>query len=62
MNISGSEPLNDVKSIEEAFKDVIDYLVIDEEKLSTVSSTIIDISTPEIKVLRKGDILEKINV
>lgn len=62
MNLSGSEPLNDLKSIEEAFKEVIDYLVIDEENLSTVSSTIIDVSSSEIKVLRKGDILEKINV
>ncbi len=62
MNISGDEPLNDLKSIEENFKDVIDYLVIDEETLSTVSSTILDISTITVKVLRKGELLEKLNV
>ena len=62
MNISGNMPLNDLKSIEESFGDVIDYLVIDEENLSTVSSTILDLSANDIKVLRKGDILEKINV
>ncbi len=62
MNISGDAPLNDLKSIEENFKDVIDYLVIDEENLSTVSSTILDISTSTIKILRNGDLLEKLNV
>jgi L-threonylcarbamoyladenylate synthase len=62
MNISGSKPLNDLKSIEENFSETIDYLVIDDEELSEVSSTIIDISTEDIKVLRKGDLLEKINV
>lgn len=62
MNISGQEPLNDLKTIEENFADEIDYLVIDEEVLSSVSSTVIDISEETMKVLRKGDILEKINV
>lgn len=62
MNLSGSAPLNDLISIEENFKDEIDYLVIDEEELSTVSSTVIDISTKDIKVLRKGELISKINV
>lgn len=62
MNISGSTPLNDIKSIEENFGDVIDYLVIDEEELSKVSSTILDVSTKKIKVLRKGELLEKLDV
>lgn len=62
MNISGSLPLNDLKSIEENFGEEIDYLVIDEENLSTVSSTILDVSTSIVKVLRKGDLLEKLNV
>ena len=53
MNISGSLPLNDLKSIEENFGEEIDYLVIDEENLSTVSSTILDVSTSIVKVLRK---------
>ena len=55
-------PLNDLKSIEENFGEEIDYLVIDEENLSTVSSTILDVSTSIVKVLRKGDLLEKLNV
>ncbi|MBQ8292982.1 MAG: threonylcarbamoyl-AMP synthase [Bacilli bacterium] len=62
MNLSGSAPLNDLESIEENFKDEIDYLVIDEEIQSKTSSTILDISTSEVKILRKGDLLEKINV
>lgn len=62
MNLSGKEPLNDIESIERNFSDEIDYLVIDEEQLSTVSSTILDISTNAVKVLRKGEIISKLNV
>ncbi len=62
MNISGSTPLNDLKSIEEGFSDVIDYLVIDEEKASNVSSTILDISTKDAKVIRVGELFKKIDV
>ncbi len=62
MNLSGESPLNDIKAIEENFEDEIDYLVIDEEQHSMVSSTILDVSTEKIKVLRKGELLEKINV
>lgn len=62
MNVSGSAPLNDLKSIEENFSQEIDYLVTDEENLSTVSSTILDISTKDVKVLRRGDLFLKLNV
>lgn len=62
MNLSGEEPLNDLTSIEENFKDVIDYLITNLESSSKISSTVLDISTEEIKVLRKGDLLSKINV
>lgn len=62
MNLSGEEPLNDLESIEQHFKNQIDYLVVDQEQFSKISSTVLDISTKEIKILRKGDLLEKINV
>lgn len=62
MNLSGEEPLNDLESIEKYFENEIDYLVIDQEESSKVSSTVLDISTKEIKILRKGSLFEKINV
>lgn len=62
MNLSGEEPLNDLGSIEKYFGNEIDYLVIDQEKFSKVSSTVLDISTNEMKILRKGSLFTKINV
>lgn len=56
VNISGSAPINDVEEIIKHFSDEIDYIVIDKEKTSNVSSTIIDVSSSNIKVIRQGDI------
>ncbi len=56
INISGSAPLNNIIDIEKEFKDKIDYLIIDEEKTSNVSSTVLSIIDEEIKVLRQGQI------
>ena len=56
VNISGSEPLNNVDDIIKHFKDEIDYLVIDKENTSNISSTVIDVSTDNYKILRQGDI------
>ena len=60
INISGQESINDITEIEEKFSDYIDYLVTDLHELSSVSSTVVDVSQSEIKILRQGDI--KINV
>ena len=38
------------------FGDNIDYIIEDLEEKSNVSSTIVDVSTSEVKVLRQGDI------
>lgn len=57
VNISGSEPLNDIELIKKYFSDEIDYLVIEEEKKSNVSSTVVDVTNKQLKVLRQGDII-----
>ena len=59
VNISGSAPLNDIEEIKKHFSNEIDYLVIDKEETSNVSSTIIDASSSSLKVLRQGDIIIK---
>ena len=59
VNISGSAPLNDIEEIKKHFSNEIDYLVIDKEETSNVSSTIIDASSSNLKVLRQGDIIIK---
>jgi len=56
INKSGQPPLNDCKLIEENFASKIDYLVIDKEETSNVSSTVLDCTTEVIKVLRQGNI------
>ena len=56
INISGSEPLNNIEDIEKYFKDKIDYLVIDKCSLSKISSTVVDARGDDLKILRNGDI------
>ena len=62
MNLSGSEPLNNLDDIINNFESEIDYLVTNEEKHSNISSTIIDVTKEPFVVLRKGEILKEINV
>ena len=50
VNISGSAPLNNIEDIKKYFSDEIDYLVIEEEKTSNVSSTVVDVTNDNIKV------------
>lgn len=59
VNKSGCKPLNDIYEIEKEFGDKIDYLVVDKCELSSISSTVIDLTTNDIKVLRQGDIIIK---
>lgn len=56
VNLSGESPLNDPVSIDYAFGDKIDYIYYKESKSSNVSSTVIDCSTDEMKILRVGEI------
>lgn len=52
VNISGDKPINSLEDIENKFKDDIDYLVIDQEKVLGVPSKIIDVSSENIKIIR----------
>ncbi len=56
VNISGSEPLNSVDEIQKYFSSEIDYLVVDQEEMSNVSSTVVDVTTANPIVLRQGKI------
>ena len=56
VNISGEKPLNTYEEIERYFGDKIDYIVSDNVSSSNVSSTIIDVTTNEIKIIRQGEI------
>ena len=56
VNKSGRAPLNDVEQIAMEFGDYIDYLVVDEETKSNVSSTVVDCTCSSINIIRYGDI------
>lgn len=56
VNISGEKPLNTYEEIEQYFGDKIDYIVSDNVSSSNVSSTIIDVTTNAIKIIRQGEI------
>lgn len=56
VNYSGSAPLNSKEEIEKYFANSIDYLVTDEEPQSKTSSTVVDVTDVEFKILRSGDI------
>jgi L-threonylcarbamoyladenylate synthase len=56
VNISNQPPINSLDEIIKYFGDKIDYIIEDLEEKSNVSSTIVDVSTNEVKVLRQGDI------
>ncbi len=56
VNISGSAALNDKEEIERIFNDKIDYMIVEEEKKSGISSTVVMIKNEDITVLRQGSI------
>ena len=56
INISNTPPLNNLEEIIKYFGDKIDYIIEDQEIISQVSSTIIDVSKNVPVVLRQGDI------
>lgn len=56
VNISGNTPLNDYKEINKYFGNNIDFIVSENVSSSNVSSTIIDVTSNEIKVIRQGQI------
>lgn len=56
INISGDVALNDYHEIDKQFGDEIDYLLTINSNSSNVSSTIIDCTSNQIKVIRQGEI------
>lgn len=56
INLSGEAPLNDYKSIVDAFGDKIDYIIEDTAPSINVSSTVVDASTDNWKILREGSV------
>ena len=56
INYSGESSINSPEEIDEKFHEYIDYLVIDNEERSNVSSTVVDVSKKDIKILRQGTI------
>lgn len=56
VNLSGMPPLNDAETIYKYFGGQIDYIVTTKEKSSNFSSTIIDATKKELKIIRMGEI------
>lgn len=56
VNISGNTPLNDYQEINKYFGDNIDFIVSENVSSSNISSTIIDVTSNEIKIIRQGQI------
>jgi len=55
VNISGEKELNTIDEIVNEFKDSIDYIVTDVSPLSKVPSTVVDISSGKLVILRCGE-------
>lgn len=56
VNLSGEVPLNSYEEIEKTFGKDIDYIVAKNEPSSNVSSTIIDVTNKDIKIIRYGEV------
>ena len=56
VNISGNTPLNDYQEINKYFGDNIDFIVSENVSSSNISSTIIDVTSNKIKIIRQGQI------
>ena len=56
VNLSGQQPLNNLEDIANNFGNEIDYIIIDQEEISNVSSTVIDVSRKPYKIIRQGNI------
>lgn len=56
VNLSGETPLNDAFTIDSYFGNQIDYMYYKEVESSNISSTVVDCTTDNCKVLRQGQI------
>lgn len=62
VNKSGEPPLNDFEEIKKEYQNLVDGIYPNNTDILEVSSTVIDLTTKEIKLLRQGTItLEQIN-
>ncbi len=59
VNYSGERPINDIHEIAQLFDEKIDYLITDQTNFSKTASTVLDITSENIKVLRQGTIYIK---
>jgi len=55
-NYSGEKEINDIKKINEIFGDKIDYYITNKVRFTSISSTVVDMTTDELKILRQGEI------
>ena len=56
VNYSGEKELNSVEKIVNVFGKEIDYIVTEEDDLSKIPSTIVDLTKEELKIIRNGSI------
>ncbi len=56
VNYSGEKELNSVAEIINTFGEKIDYIVIEEDIVSAIPSTIVDLTDENIKIIRNGSI------
>lgn len=56
VNISGERPINTYQEIFDYFGDKIDFIISENVNSSNVSSTIIDVTADEIRIIRQGEI------
>lgn len=60
VNLSGQEPLTNIKDVKNQFANEVDYIYNEEKEIYlNVSSTTIDLTENNVKVLREGTIKEQ---
>lgn len=57
VNISGNTPINNYEEIMKSFGEKIDYIIGKDEVSSNISSTIIDVTSNKVKIIRQGQII-----
>ncbi|MDV3196294.1 MAG: L-threonylcarbamoyladenylate synthase [Candidatus Phytoplasma stylosanthis] len=56
VNISGEKPLNNYFQIVKEYHNKVNYIYDNDEYISCLNSTIIDITTPNLSLIREGEI------
>lgn len=55
VNYSNEKPIEDISKITEEFEELVNLIVVDEGYKPGLSSTIVDISTQDYKIIREGE-------